>query len=163
VSSIDQTIDVEVPVRMAYDQWTQFEQFPTFMEGVESVSQVDDAHLHWVADIGGVRREWDAEIVEQIPDRIVAWRATDGTQNGGTVTFDSVEPGVCRVSLHLDFDPEGLLETIGDKAGFVSRRAAGDLERFKDVVEALPGPTGAWRGAVADGTVIRSDPSGRAR
>lgn len=156
---IDERIEVQVPVRMAYDQWTQFEEFPTFMEGVESVRQTDDAHLHWVAEVAGVHREWDAEIVEQVPDEVVAWRSTDGATNAGAVRFRSVEPGRCEVHLHLEFEPEGMVEAIGDKTGMVRRRAEGDLRRFKDAVEARPGPSGAWRGTVVEGTVAAPDPN----
>jgi uncharacterized membrane protein len=148
VSAIEQSIEVQVPVRDAYNQWTQFEDFPRFMEGVESVRQQDDTHLHWVAEIAGVRREWDAEVTEQHPDERVAWRATSGAENAGVVTFHRIDDDTTKVMLQLDFDPEGLVETAGDKLGFVSRRATGDLERFKDFIESRGTPTGEWRGDV---------------
>src|SRR5215210_1814149 len=107
MSNIQESVDVEVPVRTAYDQWTQFEEFPTFMEGVEAVTQLDDTHLHWVADIAGVRREWDAEITEQHPDERVAWRASNGTENAGVVTFHRLSDERTRVMLQLDVDPQG--------------------------------------------------------
>jgi uncharacterized membrane protein len=148
MSTIEQSIDVRVPVRTAYNQWTQFEEFPQFMEGVESVRQVDDRHLHWVAEIGGARREWDAEITEQHPDERVAWRSTDGAQNGGVVTFHHLDDATTRVMLQLEFDPQGFVESVGDATGFVRRRVSGDLERFKEFVESRGTETGAWRGDI---------------
>jgi uncharacterized membrane protein len=133
---------------VAYNQWTQFEEFPRFMEGVERVSQLDDTHLHWVAEIAGVRREWDAEITEQHPDERVAWRATQGSENAGVVTFHRIAADRTRVMLQLDFDPDGLVESVGDKLGFVKRRASGDLERFKAFIEGRGVESGAWRGDV---------------
>jgi uncharacterized membrane protein len=148
MSTIQESVDVAVPVSVAYNQWTQFEEFPRFMEGVESVRQIDDTHLHWRADIGGVSRDWDAEITEQHPDERVAWKATSGADNGGAVTFHRLSPDQTRVMLQLDFSPEGIVEQAGDKLGFVSRRAKGDLRRFKDLIEAQGTETGAWRGDV---------------
>jgi uncharacterized membrane protein len=148
MSTIEESIEVEVPVRTAYNQWTQFEEFPHFMEGVEAVRQLDDTHLHWVAEIGGARREWDAEITEQHPDERVAWRATAGTDNAGAVTFHRLDDTRTKVMLQLDVDPEGFVETVGDKLGFVKRRAEGDLRRFKEFIEERGAPTGAWRGEV---------------
>ena len=148
MSSVEQSIEVEVPVRTAYDQWTQFETFPEFMDGVEAVQQIDDTHLHWVASIAGVRREWDAEISEQRPDERIAWHAVDGAENAGVVTFHWLSEDRTKVMLQLDMEPEGLVETAGDKLGFVRRRAVGDLERFKDFIETRHQATGAWRGTV---------------
>ena len=148
MSTIEESIDVEVPVRTAYDQWTQFEEFPRFMDGVESVTQIDDTHLHWVAEIAGVRREWDAEISEQHPDERVAWWATDGTTNAGVVTFHRLSDTTTRVMLQLDFEPDGLKEKAGDMLGFVRRRAVGDLGRFKEYIEGKGHQTGGWRGDV---------------
>jgi uncharacterized membrane protein len=148
VTTVEESIEVEVPVSTAYNQWTQFETFPRFMEGVEEVRQLDDTHLHWVAEIAGVRREWDAEITEQHPDERIAWRATDGTENAGVVTFHRLDDARSKVMLQLDFDPEGLVETVGDKLGFVSSRAKGDLGRFKDYVQDRGAESGAWRGEV---------------
>jgi uncharacterized membrane protein len=147
-TTVEESIDVNVPVRTAYDQWTQFETFPQFMEGVESVRQLDDTHLHWEADITGVTRQWDAEITEQTPDQRVAWRATEGAENAGVVTFHRVDDGVTRVMLQLEFEPEGVVEQAGDALGFVKRRATGDLGRFKEFIEARGAETGAWRGEV---------------
>ena len=148
MSTIEESVDVEVPVRTAYNQWTQFEELPRFMDGVESITQVDETHLRWVADIGGVRREWDAEISEQHPDERVAWYATGGTANAGAVTFHRLDDNKTRVMLQLEFDPEGITEQVGDKLGFVRRRAKGDLGRFKEFIENQGRETGAWRGDV---------------
>jgi uncharacterized membrane protein len=146
--TIETSIDVAVPLRTAYDQWTQFEEFPKFMDGVESVTQLDDTHLRWVAEIAGVRREWDAVITEQKPDMRVAWTSTSGTKNAGVVTFHHIDDGITRVMLQLDIEPEGIVETVGDKLGVIERRAVGDLERFKEMIEALGRETGGWRGEV---------------
>ncbi len=151
MSTIEKTVVVDVPVRTAYDQWTQFESFPKFMEGVEQVTQLDDTHLHWRADIAGVHREWDAEIVDQTPDERITWRATDGTTNAGTVSFAPEDGVATRVSLRLEFEPEGIVEKVGDALHIVDRRAAGDLERFKSFIEARGTETGAWRGEVSPG------------
>ena len=148
MSSTVEAIEVDVPVRVAYDQWTQFEEFPTFMEGVESIHQLDDTHLHWVAEIAGVRREWDAEITEQEPDMRVAWRSTSGTENAGVVTFHRLDDEHTRVVLQLDVEPDGALEHAGDALGLVRRRAVGDLERFKEMIEARGTASGGWRGTV---------------
>lgn len=142
------TIDVNVPVSTAYNQWTQFESFPHFMEGVEQVRQTDDTHTHWVTKIGGVEREFDATITEQHPDERVAWKADSGPDQAGVVTFHRLDDGQSRVSLQLDFDPEGFVENAGDKLGFVDRRIKGDLERFKDFIEKQGNAEGAWRGDV---------------
>jgi uncharacterized membrane protein len=139
------SIDVDVPVSTAYNQWTQFEEFPNFMEGVESVTQVDDRHLHWRAEIGGQTVEWDAEITEQRPDQRIAWTSQNGAQNAGVVTFHRLNDRSCRVTLQLDYKAEGMVENIGDFLGLVSRRAEGDLDRFKDFIEARGVETGAWR------------------
>ncbi|MCB0999492.1 MAG: SRPBCC family protein [Ilumatobacteraceae bacterium] len=149
MATIEESVDVQVPVRTAYNQWTQFEEFPRFMEGVESVTQVDDTHLRWVAEIAGVSREWDAEITEQHPDQRVAWRATTGSENAGVVTFHRLDDSTTRVMLQLEFEPDGIVEQAGDKLGFVKRRAVGDLERFKGFIEERGRETGGWRGDVS--------------
>lgn len=150
------SIDVEVPVRTAYNQWTQFEDFPHFMEGVEEVRQVTDKRLHWRASIAGAHREWDAEIVDQQPDKRIAWRSIEGAENAGVVMFEPVAGTKTRVTLQLDFDPEGFVEKAGDALGFVNRRVEGDLERFKEFIESRGAATGAWRGEIgpngAEGT-----------
>src|SRR5207248_1541450 len=129
-----------------YNQWTQFEEFPKFMEGVISVRQLDDKYLHWKAKIAGKEEEWDAEIYEQVPDRRIAWRSISGAKNAGAVHFEAIAPGKTRVSLALNYDPEGVLENVGQALGIVLMRVKGDLERFKEFIERLPEETGAWRG-----------------
>jgi uncharacterized membrane protein len=148
MASVETSIEVKVPIRTAYDQWTQFEEFPRFMAGVESVKQLDDTHLHWIANIGGVRREWDAEITEQHPEERVAWRATSGADNGGVVTFHHLDPNTTKVMLQLEFDPDGFVEQVGDKMGIVESQAKADLDRFKEFIEDRGTETGAWRGDV---------------
>ena len=148
MATIEESIEVKVPVRTAYDQWTQFEECPRFMAGVKSVRQLDDTHLHWVADIGGVKREWDAEITEQHPDERVAWRATEGADNAGVVTFHRLDDTTTKVMLQLDFDPDGFVEQVGDKMGIVKSQTKADLDRFKEFIEERGSETGAWRGDV---------------
>ena len=152
MSTIEKTVEVNVPIRTAYDQWTQFESFPEFMDGVESVTQLDDTHLHWKAEIAGVTREWDAEIVDQTPDERITWRALAGTKNDGTVSFAPVGmEGSTRITLRLDYEPEGMMEKAGDMLKIVERRTQGDLERFKKFIEERGTETGAWRGDVQPG------------
>ncbi len=148
MATIEGHIDVNVPVSTAYNQWTQFEEFPRFMDGVISIQQVDDRHLHWKANIKGKVEEWDAEITEQHPDHRVAWHSTNGAENSGVVTFHYLDENKTRVMLQLDYDPEGIIENIGDKLGLVESRVAGDLERFKEFIEARQAETGAWRGEI---------------
>ena len=152
MSRVEQSIEIDVPVRTAYNQWTQFEEFPTFMEGVESVTQLDDTHLRWVAEIGGKTQEWKAEITEQHPDERVAWRAVDGKSNAGVVTFHRLEDQRCKVMVQLDFETEGIVETVGSAIGADDRRVKGDLERFKEMIESRGTETGAWRGDVEQPT-----------
>jgi uncharacterized membrane protein len=151
VTTVRETIEVEVPISTAYDQWTQFEEFPQFMEGVEQVRQLDDTRLRWTADIGGQHREWEAKIVDQQPDRRVAWTALEGTANAGTVEFAPISDTRTAVHLELDYAPEGLVEKAGAATGTVQRRAKKDLERFKDYIESRGVETGAWRGRVEGG------------
>src|SRR4051812_15028342 len=132
---VERSIEVGVPVRTAYDQWTQFEEFPRFMGGVEQVRQVGDAMTHWVAQIAGVRREWDAAILEQVPDQKVAWAATTGATNAGAVYFTAVGADRTQVRLTLEFEPEGIIERIGDVLDIVDRQAVADLDRFKTFIE----------------------------
>ena len=148
MSTIEKSIDVEVPVRTAYNQWTQFEEFPKFMEGVEAVRQLDNQRLHWRANVGGKVEEWDAVITEQHPDERIAWKNTTGASNAGVVTFHRLSDATTRVMLQLEYDPQGVVENVGDMLGVVSRRIAGDLERFKEFIEARGQETGAWRGEV---------------
>ena len=156
MSTIEESIDVEVPVRAAYDQWTQFEQFPQFMEGVLEVRQLDDSHVRWIADVAGERKEWDAEIVEQVPDRLVAWRSTGGLENHGRVEFEPTDSGT-RVTVEMEYDPDGMKESLGALVGMDGRQVEGDLERFRDLVEAREVPTGAWRGKIDSGEVVEDD------
>jgi uncharacterized membrane protein len=142
------SIDVDVPVRLVYDQWTQFEEFPRFMEGVERVVQRDDKTLDWTAEVAGQRKEWTAEITDQTPDTRVAWKSVGGDENAGAVLFESLDGDRTRVTLKLDADPEGLVETVGANLGFLERRVKGDLERFKAFIESRRVPTGAWRGEI---------------
>ena len=148
MSTTEKSIEIDLPVSTVYNQWTQFEDFPKFMKGVESVTQLDDKHLHWVAEIAGTHEEWDAEIVDQQPDARIAWRATTGTTNDGVVGFESLGANSTRVTLDLDVEPEGLKEKIGEKLGFVSKQVEGDLKRFKEFIESRGAETGAWRGQV---------------
>jgi uncharacterized membrane protein len=148
MSVIEKSIEIEVPVKTAYNQWTQFEEFPKFMEGVREVKQLDDTHLHWKADIGGKEKEWDAEITEQIPDERIAWRSRSGAMNAGVVTFHRLSDSMSKVMLQMEYDPEGVLENVGDAVGVVSQRVLGDLERFKRYIESRRQETGAWRGTV---------------
>lgn len=141
-------VDVAVDTRTAYNQWTQFEEFPRFMEGVESVEQLDDRHLKWKVDIAGIDREFEAEITEQSPDQRIAWRSRTGVDQGGVVTFHPLDDENTRVTLQVDLEPEGIVEQIGDKLKIVSARAKGDLERFKDFIEERGSETGGWRGEI---------------
>jgi uncharacterized membrane protein len=151
-TTVEKSIEIEMPLSSVYNQWTQFEEFPQFMEGVEQVEQLDDTHLHWVAEIGGQRREWDAEIAEQRPDERVAWRSTSGAKNAGVVTFHRLDDNRTKVMLQMEFDPEGVVESVGAGVGAVDRRVAGDLERFRDYLQARGGESGAWRGEVESGS-----------
>ena len=148
MSTIEQSIDVKVPVRTAYDQWTQFEEFQRFMEGVLEVRQLGDDRLAWYAEIGGKQKRWEAEITEQIPDARIAWRSRTGANNAGVVTFHRLDDRNTRVMLQLEYDPEGVVENVGDAVGVVSARVRGDLARFKDFIEQRGQETGAWRGSI---------------
>jgi uncharacterized membrane protein len=148
MSTVTKSVDVNVPIRAAYDQWTQFEEFPRFMEGVKEVRQLDDTHLHWKAEIAGVTKEWDAEITEQHPDERVAWKSTSGAPNAGVVTFHRLDDDHTRVTLQLDVEPDGPIETVGDWAGVLDRQVEEDLDRFSKYITGRGEPTGAWRGNV---------------
>ena len=155
MAMIEESIEVDVPVSTAYNQWTQFEDFPHFMEGVESVEQIDDTHLRWVAEVGGERREWVAEITEQEPDSRIAWRATGGHGNSGLVTFLPLDGDHTQVTVRMEHETEGLKEQLGSALGADSRRVKGDLKRFKEFVESRGRETGAWRGEVHSGERVR--------
>ena len=148
MATIEESVEVDVPVHTAYNQWTQFEEFPRFMEGVEQVRQISDTKLHWVAEIAGQRREWDAEITEQTPDQRIAWCSTEGANNSGVVTFHRLGDNKSKVMLQLEFEPEDALEQAGDKLGVVKMKTKADLKRFKAFIESRGSETGAWRGEV---------------
>jgi uncharacterized membrane protein len=151
-SCIEESITVDVPLSTAYDQWTQFEDFPRFMEGIELVTQLDDTHLHWCASIGGKKVEWRAEILEQVPDQRIVWHSISGSRNAGSVWFDRTSERQTRVTLKVDYEPEGMVESLGDALGVVRRRVRSDLERFKEFIEKRGVETGAWRGRVPQTT-----------
>ena len=145
--SIRQSTVVHVPVRSAYDQWTQFEEFPSFMDGVEQVQQLDDRRLHWRAKVGGKVRDWDATITEQVPDEKIAWQATSGKRNEGVVRFEPLGADRTRVDVEMKFEPDSVTELVGSAIGLPERRVKADLERFRELIENRGGqPTGAWRG-----------------
>jgi len=153
-TNVEKSILVNVPVAVAYNQWTQFEDFPQFMNGVKSVTHLSDDRLEWVAEIAGIRRQWEARILEQTPDQKVAWAATSGATNAGSVTFEDVGGGQTSVRLVLEYEPEGLVEKIGDKLNVVENQAEGDLDRFKAFIEDEGYATGAWRGSVQSATPV---------
>jgi len=148
MSTIEKSIEVNVPVHTAYNQWTQFEEFPHFMEGVKQVTQLDDTHLHWKAEIAGKEKEWDAEITEQMPDQRIAWTSRGGAVNDGIVMFQPLSDARSKICLQVAYLPEGFVENVGDELGAVSLRVQGDLERFKAFIEARGRETGAWRGKI---------------
>jgi uncharacterized membrane protein len=149
VSTVTESVDVNVGVRTAYNQWTQFEDFPNFMDGVIEIRQIDPQNTHWKTNINGVKREFDARITEQLPDERVAWTTTNGSHQAGVVTFHRLDDTTTRVTCQMDFDPEGAVEQAGDKLGFVDRQVKGDMKRFKEFIEKRGGvETGEWRGQV---------------
>jgi uncharacterized membrane protein len=153
MAHVEEKIEVNVPVRTAYDQWTQFEDFPQFMEGVKEVRQLDDKRLSWRAEIAGKDEEWDAEITEQTPDDVIAWHSTSGAQNSGRVSFESLGNDRTRINLRIEYEPRDALEKAGGALGVVQRRVHGDLERFKEFIESRGSETGAWRGEIHGGQV----------
>ena len=152
MSTIEQSIEVNAPLSTVYNPWTQFEEFPQFMEGVKSVSQLDDTHLRWVAEAGGQEHEWTAEITEQHPDERVAWKAIEGHGNSGVVTFHRLGETETRVTVQIEHETEGMMESLGSALGADSRRVQGDLERFKELIESRSEESGAWRGEISAGT-----------
>jgi uncharacterized membrane protein len=148
MANIEQSIDVDVPVRTAYDQWTQFEEFPVFMEGVVEIRQVDDTHLHWRTKVAGREKDFDAVITEQTPDERIAWTSQAGPEHAGVVTFHRLGDAQTRVMVQMDYEPEGPAEKAGDLFGLVKRRVKGDLQRFKELIERRGAESGAWRGEV---------------
>jgi uncharacterized membrane protein len=151
MAEVKESVEVSVPVSTAYNQWTQFEEFPNFMEKVESVTQLDDTHLRWIAEIGGRREEWKAEITQQMPDEIIAWRSIEGQENSGAVRFEPLGPDRTRIDVTLTWEPEGLVQAAADKVGISDRAIQVDLERFKELVESRGVESGAWRGVVVEG------------
>ncbi|WP_166350193.1 SRPBCC family protein [Phytoactinopolyspora limicola] len=148
MTTAEKSIDVNVAISTAYNQWTQFEDFPAFMADVESVTQLDDRRLHWEVEIGGVRREFDAEITEQHPEERVAWRSTSGTEQAGVVTFHKLDDATTRVTLQLEMEPTGVAETVGEKTGLISRMVERDMKNFKEFIEGRGVESGAWRGDI---------------
>jgi uncharacterized membrane protein len=148
MGSMTESVEVAVPVRTVYDQWTQFEDFPQFMAGVEEIQQVSDDMTHWRVKVGGKTREFDARITEQIPDERIAWTSTNGPRQAGVVTFHRLDAGHTRVTAQIDVEPEGLAENIGEKTGVMSHRVKDDLRRFRDYIESRGNATGSWRGEV---------------
>ena len=153
MSTVEKSIDIDVPVRVAYDQWTQFESFPQFMEGIEEIKQIDDTHLHWRAKVGGHEVEWNAVITEQIPDERVAGKATDGKANAGVVTFHRLSDTSSRVMVQIEHEADGIMEKVGSALGADSREVKNSLENFKELVESRGSADGAWRGEVEQGRV----------
>ena len=148
---IEKTFEIDVPVRAAYNQWTQFESFPQFMDGVKEVRQLDDTHLHWRASVGGKEKEWDAEITEQVPEQVIAWRSTSGARNAGQVRFEPVGADCTRMSLTMEYEPETAVEKAGDALGILSSQVEKTVEDFKEFIEKRGRETGAWRGEVHGG------------
>lgn len=159
-STIEKSVEVDAPVSAVYNQWTQFEDFPRFMSGIESVTQVTDKMTHWKANVGFKDKEWDAEIVEQTPDTRIAWRNTTGAPNAGIVTFLPMGTGRTRVTAHITYHPESFVEQVGDFLGVVGNRVQGDLDRFKEFIEARGRETGGWRGEIHGGQVQSQGRSG---
>ena len=153
MASITESIELDVPLRTAYNQWTQFEEFPKFMEGIERVEQLDDTHLRWHGQIAGKDEQWESEITEQEPDQRIAWKTTSGNGPEGVITFHRLEDQRCKVTVQMDYEPDGVVENVGSALGFDSRRVKGDLERFAELLEERGTETGAWRGEVHQDSV----------
>jgi uncharacterized membrane protein len=150
MTTVTETVEVAVPVHTAYNQWTQFEEFPQFMRSVDEVRQVSDTRIHWVTSIGGITREFDAEIIEQVPDQKVAWVSMSGIQQRGTVLVEPVDASHTRVTVEMEYEPEGIVEKAADTLGLLTRQVRDDLERFREFIETRGAETGAWRGRVPD-------------
>lgn len=154
-STVNEAIDVNVPVRKAYNQWTQFEEFPLFMKSVQQIRQINEKRLSWRAMIGGEEKEWEVEISEQIPDKRIAWHSTTGVRNAGVVTFHKLSDSTTRIMLQMDYQPEGVLEQVGDALGVVKKEARANLQSFKQLIEERGAETGAWRGTITDGAIVK--------
>ncbi len=148
MSKVEESIELEVPVQTAYNQWTQFEEFPQFMEHVDEIKQLDDEHLHWKVTIAGKTEEFDAEVTEQIPDTRIAWKSTSGRENAGAVDFHPLGDNRSQIMVALDAETDGAMEKIADASGMAARQLKGDLKRFKEMIEQRGTETGAWRGSV---------------
>jgi len=156
METAEKIIEVNAPLNRVYNQWTQFESFPEFMEGVMEVKQLDDKRLHWKANIGGKAKEWDAEIVEQVPDSLIAWRSVSGPPHNGTVSFRMRGPNRTEIMVRIEFQPQSMLESLAGAFGVVGRRIEEDLQRFKEFIENRPAETGAWRGRISGANVDRA-------
>ena len=155
MAEMEKSIEVDAPLREVYNQWTQFEEFPQFMEGIVEVRQIDDKRLFWRANVAGAEREWHAEITDQTPDTRIAWKSLTGAENGGAVLFDACQDGKTKVTMRMQYNPEGFTENVGDALGFVGRRVQGDLERFRDLIEERGRASGGWRGEIHGSEVLR--------
>jgi carbon monoxide dehydrogenase subunit G len=153
-TNVEKSVTVDAPISVVYGQWTRFEEFPQFMGGIQQVQQLSDDRLHWVAEIAGVKREWDAKILEQIPDEKIAWAATEGATNAGSVRFSPVGAGSTLVTLSLEYEPEGLVEKAGDQLKIVQRQTESDLEKFKTLMESGEGGSAGWRGSINEGAGV---------
>lgn len=154
---VDKKIEVDVPVNTAYNQWTQFEEFPRFMEGVKQVEQLSDERLHWVAEAGGKQKDWTARITRQVPDEVIAWTSEGGTMNNGTIIFHPLDNGKTEIEAHMEFSPEDFQEQVGGALGFLDRKVEADLKRFKEFIEERGAETGAWRGEIHHGETKETD------
>jgi len=151
---VDKTIEINAPLDTVYNQWTQFEEFPRFMEGIKEVHQLDAERLHWVAEVSGSRKEWYAHITRQVPDHVLAWESEGGALNSGTIIFKPLDEGHTELEVHMDYEPEDLKEQAGGAIGVISRRVSGDLDRFKEFIEHRGSETGAWRGEIIHGADV---------
>jgi uncharacterized membrane protein len=156
MGAITHSIEVNAPLRAVYNQWTQFEEFPRFMEGIKEVRQEDDKRLFWKAKIGGTEKEWEAQITDQVPDERIEWRSVDGSPNSGSVTFEEISPDQTRVTASIEYEPEGAIEKTGAALGIPAGRVEGDLKRFRDFIEAKGRETGGWRGEIGEGHIAPS-------
>lgn len=148
MTTVTESVDVHVPVTTAYNQWTQFESFPEFMQGVNRVQQIDNTHTHWTVEVAGATREFDARITEQHPDERISWTTEAGPKHAGVITFHRIDGDTTRVTAQMDIDPEGFVENVADKLGVLDHRVKGDLKRFREFIESRQRETGAWRGEV---------------
>jgi len=156
-NTVEKSIEVEVPISTAYNQWTQFESFPKFMDGIDQIKQTDDTHMHWNVSIGGVKREFDAEITEQHPDERIAWRSIDGKEQAGIVSFQKIEDDLTKITLQMDWEAEGAVEKVGAAIGVDDRQVDHDLKKFKELIESNGFEEGAWRDDISNSNEIRHE------